>query len=62
MAGLGPHQENPHQTNPQQTKPIESQRQNDPSNPGNKRNHERRVHITQTSQSHTQIGSHVSQR
>ena len=62
MAGLGSHQENPHQTNPQQTEPIESQRQNDPSNLGNRRNHEGSVHTTQTSQSHTQIGSHVSQR
>ena len=62
MAELGPHQENLHQTNPQQTEPIKSQRQNDPSNPGNRRNHEGSVHTTQTSQSHTQIGSHVSQR
>ena len=62
MAGLSPHQENPHQANPQQTKPIESQGQNDLANPGNRRNHERSVHTTQTSQSHTQIGSHVSRR
>ena len=62
MAELGPHQENPHQANPQQTEPIESQRQNNPANPGNRRNHEGSVHTTQTSQSHTQIGSHVSQR
>ena len=62
MAGLGPHQENPHQVDPQQTKPIESQRQNDPTNPSNRRNHEGSIHTTQTSQSHTQIGSHVSQR
>ena len=62
MAGLGPHQENPHQANPQQTELVESQRQNDPANPGNRRNHEGSVHTTQTSQSRTQIGSHVSQR
>ena len=62
MAGLGPHQENPHQVNPQQTEPIESQQQNDPANPGSRRNHEGSVHTTQMSQSRTQISSHVSQR
>ena len=62
MAGLGPHQENPHQANPQQTEPIESQRQNNPANLGNRRNHEGSVHTTQTNKSRTQIGSHVSQR
>ena len=62
MAKLGPHEENPHQANSQQTEPIESQRQNNPANPGSRRNREGNVHTTQTSQSHTQIGSHVSQR
>lgn len=57
MAELGPHQENP-----QQTEPVESQRQNNPANPGSRRNREGSVHTTQTSQSHTQIGSHISQR
>ena len=62
MAELGPHQENPHQVNPQQTEPVESQRQNNPANPGSRGNREGSVHTTHTSQSHTQIGSHVSQR
>ena len=66
MAGLGPHQENPHQADPQQTEPIRSQRQNNPpnpgKNPGNGRNHEGSIHTTQTSQSHTQMGSRVSRR
>ena len=62
MAELGPFQANPHQANPQQTEPIESQRQNNPANPGSRRNREGSVHTTQTSQSHIQIGSHVSQR
>ena len=62
MAELGPHQENPLQANPQQTEPIESQRQSNLANPGGRGNREGSVHTTQTSQSHTQIGSHVSQR
>ena len=48
--------------NPQQTKPVESQRQINPANPGSRRNREGSVHTTQTSQSHTQRGSHISQR
>src|SRR6266700_1516074 len=62
MAEPGPHQENPHQANPQQTEPIESQRQNNPANPGGRGNREGSVHTIRTSQSHTQIGSHASQR
>ena len=62
MAELGPHQENPHQANPQQIESIESQRQNNTTNPSSRRNREGSVHTTQTSQSRTQIGSHVSQR
>ena len=57
MAELGPPLENP-----QQTEPVESQRQNNPTNPRSRRNREGSVHTTQTSQSHTQVGSHVSQR
>ena len=66
MAGLSPHQENPHQADPQQTEPIGSQRQNSPpnpgTNPGNGRDHEGSVHTTQTSQSHTHIGSRISRK
>ena len=62
MAELGPHQENPHQANSQRTQPAESQRQNNPVNPGPRGNREGSMHTTRTSQSHTQIGSHVSQR
>ena len=57
MAELGPPLENP-----QQTEPVESQRQINPANPGSRRNREGSIHTTQTSQSHTQGGSHVSQR
>ena len=62
MAELGPHQEDPHQANSQRTQPVESQRQNNPINPGRRENREGSLHTTRTSQSHTQIGSHVSQR
>ena len=66
MAGSGPHQENPRQADPQRTKPIGHQRQNNLSdprpNPGNGRNREGSVHTTQTSQSHSQVGSRISQR
>ena len=57
MAELGPPLENP-----QQTEPVESQRQINPANPRSRRNREGSVHTTQTSQNHTQGGSHVSQR
>ena len=66
MAGSGSHQENPRQADPQQTEPIRPQRQNNPHdpgpNPGNERNREGSVHTTQTSQSHSQVGSRISQR
>ena len=66
MVELGPPQENPHQADPQLTELVGSQQQNNPLNPrtnlGNRRNHEGSVHTAQTSQSYTQIGSHVSQR
>ena len=66
MAGSGPHQENPHQADPHQTEPIGPQRQNNPPdpglNPGNGRNQEGSVHTTQLSQSHSQVGSSISQR
>ena len=62
MAELGPHQENPHQSNSQQTQPAESQRQNNPINPGGRGNREGSVHTIRMSQSRTQTASHVSQR
>ena len=66
MAGSGPHQENPRQTDPQRTEPIGPQRQSNPPDPepnlGNERNKEGSVHTTQTSQSHSQVGSRISQR
>ena len=62
MAELGSHQENPHQANSQRTQPIESQRQNNPGNPGHTGDREGSVNTIRTSQSHTQIGSHVSQK
>ena len=66
MAGSSPHQENPCQADPQQTEPIGPQRQNNTSDPGpnlgNGRNREGSVHTTQTSQSHSQVGSRISQR
>ena len=66
MAGSGPHQENLRQPDPQQTELIGPQRQNNPPDPGlnlgNGRNREGSVHTTQTSQSHSQVGSRISQR
>ena len=66
MVGSGPHQENPRQANPQRTEPIGPQQQNNPPdpkpNPGNGRNREGSVRTTQTSQSHSQVGSRISQR
>ena len=62
MVEPGPHQENSHQANSQRTQPIESQRQNNPINPGHRGDREGSVNTIRTSQSHTQIGSHVSQR
>ena len=62
MAELGPHQEDPHQADSQPTQPAESQRQNNLTNPGGRENREGSVHTIRTSQSHTQIGSHVSQK
>ena len=66
MAGSGPHQENPRQVDSQQTELIGPQWQNnlpDPGpNPGNGRNREGSVHTTQMSQSHSQVGSRISQR
>ena len=68
MAGLGPYQENPCQAGPQQIEPIGSQQQGNFSGPNheqnqeNERNREGSVNTTQTSKSHSQVGSHVSQR
>ena len=66
MVGSGPHQENPRQASPQQTEPIGPQGQNNPPdprpNPSNGRNREGSIHTTQTSQSHSQVGSRISQR
>ena len=66
MVGSGPHQENLCQTDPQRTKPIRPQRQSNLPDPeqnwGNKRNREGSVHATQTSQSHSQVGSRISKR
>ena len=68
MVGSGPHQENPCQASPQRTEPVGSQQQgNFPSpeheqNQENERNREGSVHTTQTSKSHSQVGSHISQR
>ena len=66
MVGSGPHQENPRQVDPQQIEPIGPQQQNNPPDPGpnlgNGRNREGSVHTTQTSQSHSQVGSRISQR
>ena len=62
MSELDPHQEDPHQANSQRTRHAESQRQNNPTGLGERGNREGSVHTTRTSQSHTQIGSHVSQR
>ena len=66
MVELGPHQENPRQTDPQRTEPIGPQRQSNPPDPeqnqGNERNREGSVHTTQTSQSHSQVGSRIPQR
>jgi len=66
MAGSGPHQENPRQADPQRTEPIGPQRQNNlldlKPNLGNGRNREGSIHTTQTSQSHSQVGSRISQR
>ena len=66
MVGSGPHQENPCQADPQRTEPVGSQRQSnfpDPEqNQENERNREGSVHTTQTSKSHSQVGSRVSQR
>ena len=68
MVGLGPHQENPRQAGSQRTEPIGSQRQGNFSRPNheqnqeNERNREGSVNTTQTSKSHSQVGSRVSQR
>jgi len=68
MVESGPHQENPHQAGPQRTEPIGSQQQgNFPApkheqNQENERNQEGSLNTTQTSKSHSQVGSRVSQR
>ena len=68
MAGSGPHQENPRQGDPQRTKLVGSQQQGnfpDPEreqNQENERNREGSVNTTQTSKSHSQVGSRISQR
>ena len=66
MVGSGPHQESPRQTDPQRIEPIGPQQQSNPLDPeqnwGNERNREGSVHTTQTNQSHSQVGSRISQR
>ena len=66
MVGSSTHQEKPRQTDLQRTEPIGPQRQSNPPdlkpNLGNERNQEGSVHTTQTSQSHSQVGSRISQR
>ena len=68
MAGSGPHQENPCQRDPQRTKLVGSQQQGNfpdlkhEQNQENERNREGSVNTTQTSKSHSQVGSRISQR
>ena len=68
MVGSGPHQENPRQGDPQWTEPVGSQQQGNfpgpehEQNQENERNREGSVTTTQTSKSHSQVGSRISQR
>ena len=68
MAGSGPHQENPCQGDPQRTKLVGSQQQGNFPDPEreqkqeNERNWEGSVNTTQSSKSHSQMGSRISQR
>ena len=68
MVGSGPHQEKPRQTDPQRTEPVGSQQQSNflgpehEQNRENERNREGSVHTTQTSKSHSQVDSRISQR
>ena len=63
MVGSGPHKAGSHQP-----EPARSQQQGNFSNPEHGRNEENerfregRVNTTQTSRSHSRVGSHVSQR